>query len=92
MTFEWDLAKAQENLEKHGISFDLAARALRDPLAIEDLDDRDDYGEERIRSTAMADGIVLRIVYTIREDRIRIISARKATRHEENDYYLENGT
>jgi uncharacterized DUF497 family protein len=92
MEFEWDTQKAEENFRKHGISFYLAALALRDPFAVEGIDDREGYGEERIAATAMVRGLILRIVYTEREDSVRIISARKATRDEQDHYYRENGS
>ena len=92
MEFEWDTDKAEENLRKHGISFELAVVAFRDPFSVEEIDDRQNYGEERIGMTAAARGALLRIIYTERADRIRIISARKATRDEQNNYYRENGT
>lgn len=91
MKFEWDEDKAAGNLRKHGVDFDFAARVFDDPVAIEVIDDREDYGEERIALIGMARHTLLKIVYTLRGDRIRIISARKATRHEQEDYYLQNG-
>jgi len=54
--FAWHDAKAEANLRIHGVSFDLAKTAFKDPLAIEWLDDREDYGEERLVMIAMAEG------------------------------------
>jgi uncharacterized DUF497 family protein len=51
--YEWDESKAAANLAKHGISFTAAARALDDHRKIETIDDRFDYGEERIQSLCM---------------------------------------
>jgi uncharacterized DUF497 family protein len=86
--YEWDEAKATANLAKHGISFVAAARALEDPHKIEILDQRFDYGEERIQSLCMDHGEVLFVVTVMpAEDILRIISARKATRHEQEQYY-----
>ena len=65
MKFEWDARKAETNLYKHGISFDLATAALRDPFLIELVDDSESYGEDRIIVTAMAFGLILIIVYTL---------------------------
>jgi uncharacterized protein len=45
--FEWHTAKAEANLRIHGVSFELAKTVFKDPFAIERLDDREDYGEER---------------------------------------------
>ncbi|MBI1360486.1 MAG: BrnT family toxin [Alphaproteobacteria bacterium] len=89
--FEWDDGKAFENLRKHGVSFELAAKAFRDPLGVEWIDQREDYGEERTILLGMADGTILVVVYTERDERIRLISARKALRDEKDIYYRENG-
>jgi uncharacterized protein len=88
--FEWDEAKAAENYAKHGVSFELAAKVFEDPFGIERLDDREDYGEDRFILTGTAEGVVLTVVYTERSGRIRIISARQATKHEQDDYFIEN--
>jgi len=48
MEFSWDPAKADVNLKIHGVTFGFATTAFEDPLAIEKIDDREDYGEERI--------------------------------------------
>jgi uncharacterized DUF497 family protein len=87
--YEWDEAKAAANFEKHGISFTAAARALEDdPRKIEILDDRFDYDEERIRSLCMDRGKVLFVVTVMPDENVcRIISARKATRHEQEQYF-----
>ena len=73
---------------KHGISFTAAARALEDPRKIEILDDRFDYNEDRIQSLCMDRGMVLFIVTVMPDENVcRIISARKATRHEQERYF-----
>ena len=61
-----------------------------DPFALEWIDDREDYGEERTNLLGMCDAIILRRTFTERGDRIRIISARRAERDEQDDYYLAN--
>jgi uncharacterized DUF497 family protein len=87
MEFEWDAVKADANLRAHGVSFELARTVFTDPFAIELLDDRKDYGEERFVIIGMAQGrVLLFVAYTEREDRIRIISARRATQHEQDEY------
>lgn len=64
---------------------------FRDPFAVERLDDREDYGEQRFVIIGMAEGhVVLFVAYTEREERIRIISARRATQHEQDDYFRQN--
>jgi uncharacterized DUF497 family protein len=89
--FEWHDAKAEANMQAHGVSFDLAKTVFKDPLAVERLDDREDYGEERFVIIGMAEGrVVLFVAYTEREERIRIISARRATQNEQDDYFRQN--
>lgn len=78
-------------MQAHGVGFDLAKAVFKDPFAVERLDDREDYGEERFVIIGMAEGnVVLFVAYTEREDRIRIISARRATLNEQNDYFQQN--
>lgn len=67
-------------------------RAFQDPLGIERLDERKNHDEERTILLAIVDGVVLLVVSTPRTDGIRLISARKANRHEQNYYYRENGS
>jgi uncharacterized DUF497 family protein len=88
--FEWDADNEAANLQKHGVSFAQAAVAFSDPFAVDWIDDRQDYGEERVILLGMTDGQVLTVVYTERETRIRIISARRATRYEQEIYIREN--
>jgi uncharacterized protein len=91
--FEWDVEKAAENLRKHGVSFPQAVLSFRDLLALEFLDDRRNYGEARFVRIASSDEQVLTVVYTEREgDRIRIISARRATKDEQEYYYSQTRT
>ena len=89
--FEWDEAKAEDNLRKHGVSFALAVQAFRDPLAIQWVDAREAYGEERVILLGLASGLILTVVYAERDERIRIISARKATRYEQDRCYRQEG-
>jgi uncharacterized protein len=91
MEFEWHNAKAETNWQAHGVRFDLAKTVFKDPFAIERLDDREDYGERRFVVVGMAEGqVVLFVAYAEREERIRIISARRATQDEEDDYFSQN--
>ena len=85
--FEWDVAKAQSNLAKHGVSFEAARLVFDDVFALDRLDAGGDHTEARYILTGMANGILLTVVYTERGERTRIISARKATRHEQWEYY-----
>ena len=91
LDFEWDDDKAAANVRKHGVSFDQAALAFRDLFAVEWIDTRESYGEERIILVGTSQGQILAVVYTEREERIRIISARRATKDEQNRYFCENG-
>ena len=88
--FEWDDAKAADNLAKHGVSFEAASWVFLDPFAIERLDDRRDYGEERFVIIGMVDERLLFVAFTMRDDRIRIISARGAEPLERREYHEEN--
>jgi uncharacterized DUF497 family protein len=86
--YEWDIAKAAENRRKHGVDFIDAIAPLADPNRIEKIDDRFRYGEERIQVIGMAYSDVLFVVTTERgDDLCRIISARRATRDEQDRYY-----
>ncbi len=87
MEFEWNELKAQGNLAKHGVSFEAALLVFDDVFALERLDIGGESAEVRYVTTGVATGVVLTVVYTERGVRIRIISARKATRHEEEAYY-----
>jgi len=86
MEYEWDPNKAATNLQKHAISFADAVAVFSDTFALTMADDFAD--EERFVTLGMdAFGRFLVVVYTWRgEQRIRIISARKATRHERMQY------
>ena len=90
LKFEWNKSKAKDNYAKHRVSFELAKKVFKDPFAVEFLDDRQDYGEERFVIIGMVDGHILYVAYTERKDVIRIISARRATKHEQETYFQEN--
>ena len=86
--YEWDNAKAAENLRKHRVDFVDAIAAIEDPDRLESLDLKFNYGEERVEIIGMANGRLLFVVVTLRGDRVcRIISARRAKRHEQDWYY-----
>lgn len=90
MYFDWDEAKNTANIIKHGVDFDIATGVFSDPFAIEVLDDREDYGEDRYVTIGIVDDRLLTVVYTMRGETYRIISARGATRHEQRQYHEEN--
>jgi uncharacterized protein len=85
MAYQWDKDKAASNLNKHDIDFADAVSVFSDDLATTVNDER--FEEERFITIGIdAFGRVLVVVYTWRGDEIRLISARKATRSERNQY------
>ena len=76
--FTWDDSKAALNWRLHGVTFEMARDAFKDPFAIEWMDTAQDPNEERYAMIAMVENRLLFVAYTIREERIRIISARKS--------------
>lgn len=88
MKFEWDEAKRQTNIRKHGIDFaDL--EFLFDGETVTVPDDRFDYGEDRFITLGILNGIILVVVHTESDKVIRFISARKATKNEEKNYFKQ---
>ena len=88
MKYEWDNGKAAENLRKHRVDLVDAIAAIEDANRVEEIDQRFVYDEERVQVIGRAHGKVLFVVVTLPdEDTCRIISARKATRHEQDRYY-----
>ncbi len=88
--FEWDPAKAARSLAKHGVSFDEASTVFGDPLAATILDPQHSAGEPRFVTIGLSTSRRLIVVaHAEREDRIRIISARRATRRERRTYESE---
>ena len=86
MKFEWDEQKNRTNIEKHGIDFrDAQDIFLNKRLSIEDT--RKNYREKRIITVGLIGKNVCVVVYTPRNDIIRIISARKANERERRSYY-----
>jgi len=90
LIFEWDFKKAKTNIEKHGVSFEEASTAFRDPLSLTIDDPLHSRDEERLVLIGRSyNNHLLVIVHTERGDNIRIISARKATK-KERKYYETN--
>jgi uncharacterized DUF497 family protein len=86
MEIEFDPNKASSNLIKHGISFEESSTALLDPLALV-REDPDTESENRWVLIGMSNqSRLLTVVYTLRNERIRLISARKATKKEAKNY------
>ena len=85
--FEWDETKAVANLRKHGVPFEEAASVFSDPLAYTFGDPDHSVGEQWLLTFGFSQsGRLLAIVHADRGRAIRIISARKATRHERGIY------
>ncbi|MEN3333343.1 MAG: uncharacterized protein V7641_2708 [Blastocatellia bacterium] len=86
MRFDWDEAKRESNLLKHGIDF-IDAEKIFDGETITIPDDRFDYAEDRLITFGLLDGRVVVIVHTETDEVIRIISVRKASKNEEISYF-----
>ncbi len=85
MEFEWDPNKAELNWRRHGVAFAVATGVFDDPYVIED--DDPELSEYRQHAIGYADGRLLFVVYTMRDDICRIISARSADAHERRRYH-----
>lgn len=95
MQFEWDDEKDRKNIAKHGIPFRTAILVFSDPGRIEKYDDAHSLDEDRYLTIGEIGGtfMVVTVVYTERSEAIRIISARRATRVEKEEYYgYQNNT
>ena len=88
--FTWDEKKRTLNLAKHGIDFHDAAILFDGPLVTVE-DTREDYGEPRYVALGLLADVVVSLTYTERGDRIRIISIRKALKHETRFYFSQIG-
>ena len=88
MKFEWDESKRSENISRHGIDFADVPGVFDGPMLVR-LDSRRDYGEDRWIGMGLLRATVAVVVYVEWEDEqtIRIISARRATRHESKDFH-----
>lgn len=86
MRFEWDDRKAEQNVAKHGVIFEYAARAFLDPHRLDTEDARRDYTEDRRLTLGKIEGRLFAVAYTPRGKTIRLISARKANERERRKY------
>jgi uncharacterized protein len=91
MEFEFDAGKNHVNLAKHGIDLQDAALVFIDPARLDMADDRQDYGEPRRIVVGQVSGRVWVVVYTVRGDVHRLISARKANEREQKRYRALHG-
>lgn len=86
MDFEWDEAKNEENVRKHGIDFADALKIFAGPIVTR-VDDRFDYGEVRQVTTGAVESVlIITVVHTGRHGRTRLISARRASLSERKQY------
>jgi uncharacterized DUF497 family protein len=87
LLFEWDPDKAKQNITNHGITFDEASTAFKDDLSLISFDPLHSTDEDRfvLIGNSMRNNLLV-IIHTDRSDRIRIISARKATKNEKQQY------
>lgn len=88
MKFEWDAVKNRINIEKHGIDFN-DAKQIFSGLILTVEDDRFDYPERRYITLGMMFESVISVVHSESVERIRIISARKATKNEQKEYFKQ---
>ena len=87
MQFDWDKNKAESNFKKHGISFDDAVTVFADPYLLFTEDYQHSIGEEREWAIGEAEnGLIIVVIFTVRQEVFRIISARKATKKERKQY------
>ncbi len=87
LLFEWDPDKARKNFETHGVSFDEASTAFRDTLSLAIYDPLHSEQEDRFVLIGKSHrNRLLIVVHTERADRVRLISARKATKKERKQY------
>ncbi len=86
MDYEWDDTKREANLRKHGIDF-ADVPAVFDGYTVTLEDTRFTYDEPRFLTVGLLKGRAIVVAHTERGEKIRIISARKATKHEELSYF-----
>lgn len=87
LTFEWDETKANENLKKHGVSFDEAKTVFSDPFSVTIYDPDHSIDENRYIDIGLSSkGRLIVVSYIEKGETIRIINSRKAAKKEERDY------
>ncbi len=82
--------RQDENVARHGVTFEAAREAFKDPFALDWLDDSEDYSEDRFAAVRMTEGRLVFIAYTMRGESIRIISVRLPEPFERRRYHEEN--
>ena len=90
-TYEWDDNKERKNKQRHKLSFTAAIKVFKDKNRVEVFDGKHSEYEDRYLTIGEIDGklMMITVIYTERENTIRLISARKATR-EEREFYYDN--
>jgi len=87
LNFEWDDRKASSNIEEHGVSFDEVVSVFGDNMALTFADADRSESEDRSRTFGISNKArLLVVIHTERRNNVRIISARKATKHEKSIY------
>jgi uncharacterized DUF497 family protein len=86
MEFDWDETKSNACFNKRGFYFDYAANIFFDPDRLVEGDERHSYGEERYKVVGKIEDRIFVVIFTPRQDLIRIISARKANQREVQHY------
>ena len=86
--FEWDMKKNENNIKKHGFGFDEITEIFKDPYLLTRYDDIHSQEEQRFYSIGCLNGVLIIVVYhTERNNRVRIISARRAEKKLQEVYY-----
>ena len=83
----YDPAKRKENLRKHGVPFFKACQVFKDDGRLEQSDFSGDHDEQRWDVLGRVEETILFVVFTLRGERVRLISARRATRNEQRHYW-----
>ncbi len=87
LTFEWNEKKADDNLRKHGVSFDEAKTVFNDPFSVTIYDPDHSSDEQRYIDIGLSSkGRLIVVSYSERGETIRIISSREATKREQGEY------
>ena len=86
LRFDWDSAKEAINERKYGVTFVGATAISDDPNRIEEEVTRPEFGERRFKAVGRAGAVILAVIYTDREQRRRISSARRVSKHEREQY------
>ena len=86
LAFEWDTAKAEANVVKHGLSFERASEVFADPGLLLVDTTRVVDGEARLKAVGVVSGKRLTVIFTYRGDKVRVISVRRANDVEEKKY------